>query len=39
MESQDERSCADVVREIETYALGLIAGMKIGPDLKRQNGA
>lgn len=28
-----------VVREIETYALGLIAGMKIGPDLKRQNGA
>lgn len=28
-----------VVREIETYALGLIAGMKIAPDLKRRNGA
>lgn len=27
-----------VVREIETYAMGLIAGMRLAPDLKRQNG-
>lgn len=27
-----------VVREVETYALGLIAGMGLAPDLKRQNG-
>lgn len=28
-----------VVREIETYAMGVIAGMRVAPDLKRQNGA
>lgn len=34
-----EQLPANVVREIETYAMGIIAGMRAEPELKRQNGA